>query len=329
MAVRDLGDRPGRNQGRERLVDYAFGLGWAITRHAPEPVAERLLEGAADRVTRQHGDGVRQLERNLRRAAPGLTESQRRVLVQRAMRSYFRYWHEAFRLPSWSDRRIVDTVVTTNEQPFRERFDRGGGGIIALPHMANWDLAGAWACLTGMPVTTVAERLRPESLYDRFVSYREQLGMEVIALTGTDNPVGALRAALARGRLVCLLADRNMSGSGVEVTLLDESARLPGGPAALARMTGAPLVALSLSFHGPLLRLDFSDPIAVVSGSGGVAAMTQQVADWFSVGIRRDPTDWHMLQRVFSADVSVHRGGGSIARAGGDNDGAGSRWADR
>ncbi|MFY9916612.1 MAG: phosphatidylinositol mannoside acyltransferase, partial [Nocardioidaceae bacterium] len=175
--------------------------------------------------------------------------------------------------------------------------------IVALPHMANWDLAGAWACLTGMPVTTVAERLRPESLYDRFVSYRESLGMEVVALTGAVHPVQAMRAALQRGRLVCLLADRDLSGSGVEVDLLGEAARLPGGPAVLARMTGAPLVAATLSYAGPLLRINFSDPVPVVRGKDGVRAMTQTVADAFSTGIRRTPQDWHMLQRVFVADL--------------------------
>lgn len=210
---------PVRHDHSGRLVDHAFGIGWAITRHAPEPVAERLLEAAADRVTRQRGEGVLRLEANLHRAAPGLTGAEHRDLVQQAMRSYFRYWHEAFLLPSWSDQRIVDTVVTTNEQPLREGFGRGGGAIVALPHMANWDLAGAWACLTGMPVTTVAERLRPEALYQRFVGYREALGMEVIALAGAGNPLGSLRAALQRGRLVCLLADRDLTGSGVDVNL--------------------------------------------------------------------------------------------------------------
>ena len=295
----------GRRSGtaRESLVDYAFRVGWTITRHAPEPVAERLLEGAADRVTRGDGEGVQQLARNLLRAAPDRTPAERDALLQQAMRSYFRYWHEAFRLPSWSDHRIVDTVVTTNEQPLRDGFAQGSGAIVALPHMANWDLAGAWACLTGMPVSTVAERLRPETLYNRFVGYRRQLGMEVIALTGGGNPLGLLRAGLTQGRLVCLLSDRDLTGSGVEVDLLGEPARLPGGPAALARMTGAPLVAASLRYSGPLLRIDFSDPVPVVRGSGGVHTMTQQVADWFSDGIRRNPHDWHMLQRVFTADL--------------------------
>jgi len=270
-------------------------------------VTRRLLDTAADAVVSRRGTGVRTLEHNLERATRDLTEAERQALTHRAMRSYFRYWHEAFRLPAWSERRVIDAVVTTNEPQLRDGFAHGGGAIVALPHMANWDLAGAWACLTGMPVTTVAERLRPESLYDRFVGYREHLGMEVVALTGPVHPLQALREALQRGRLVCLLADRDLTGSGVEVDLLGESARLPGGPAVLARMTGAPLVAATLSFAGPLLRIDFSDAVPVVRGAGGVQTMTQTIADAFSTGIRRTPEDWHMLQRVFVADLDLDR----------------------
>ena len=288
---------------RDRFVDYAFRLGWAVTRQTPEAPAARVLESAADRLWRQRGTGVTQLEANLRRAAPQLDRENLRLLSQRAMRSYFRYWHEAFLLPSWSHQRIVDTVVTTGEEGFRRRYEEGNGGIIALPHMGNWDLAGAWACLTGMPVSTVAERLRPEVLYDRFLSYRTSLGMEVSPLTGGNNPLNDLRAAIRRGRLVCLVADRDLSKSGVEVDLLGEPARMPTGPAALARMTGAPLVALTSEYRGPLLRLHFSDIVEVRPGKDGVRAMTQQLADFYSAAIRRQPEDWHMLQPIFSADI--------------------------
>ena len=288
---------------RERLADQAFGLGWAITRHAPEPAATRLLEGAADRLWKRRGPGVQQLEANLRRAVPEHSEAELRLLSHAAMRSYFRYWHEAFRLPSWSRRRIVDMVVTNNEAPLRDGFGAGRGAIIALPHMGNWDLAGAWACLTGMPVSTVAEVLRPESLFNRFVSYREQLGMEVVPLAKDGNALARLKRSLDAGRLVCLLTDRDLSSSGLEVELLGEPARLPGGPAVLARMTGAPIVALSLTYRGPLLHLDFSDPVAVRPGRAGVVRMTQEIADFFSAGIRGAPADWHMLQRVFTADL--------------------------
>lgn len=290
---------------RDRLVDYAFRLGWAVTRHTPEAAGAQVLESAADRLWQQRGDGIRQLEANLRRAAPDRDEAALRALSQQAMRSYFRYWHEVFLLPSWTHRRIVDSVVTTGEDRFRARFDEGGGGIIALPHMGNWDLAGAWACLTGMPVSTVVERLQPDVLYDRFVGYRTALGMEVHPLTGGDNPLSGLRAAIRRGRLVCLVADRDLSGSGVEVDLLGERARLPAGAAALARITGAPLVALTSEYRGPLLRLHFSDIIEPQSGKDGARAMTQQLADFYSDAIRRRPEDWHMLQPIFSADLEA------------------------
>ena len=297
-----------RANQRERLIDYAFRMAWTVTRHSPEPVATRLLESTADRVWRQRGAGVQQLEANLRRAAPDLTAEELVELSRRGMQSYFRYWHEVFRISSWSRSRIVDSVVTTGEDGLRGGFDQGRGAIIALPHMANWDLAGAWACLTGMPVSTVAERLRPEVLFDRFVSYREALGMEVIALTGQGNPLSALRTSIAEGRLVCLLADRDLTGAGIEVELLGEGAHLPGGPALLSRVTGAPMVALNLSYSGPLMRLDFSPVIEPRPGPDGLRAMTQQVADWFSDGITRHPSDWHMLQPVFSADLDPTKG---------------------
>ncbi len=288
---------------RERLVDQAFGAAWLMTGHLPEDVAQHVLEGVADHIWRRRSGAVTQLEANLRRATPGLDSAELTALSKQAMRSYLRYWHEAFRLPSWSHSRIVNSVVTSGEDGLRAGFAEGNGAIIALPHMGNWDLAGAWACLTGMPVATVAERLKPDSLFDRFVGYREQLGMQVVPLTGDGNSFSALRASIGASRLVCLLADRDLTGAGVEVALLGETARLPGGPAALARMTGAPLVALTLSFHGPLLRLDFSEPITVRPGRDGLVTMTQEIADWFSRGIAATPVDWHMLQPVFSVDA--------------------------
>jgi KDO2-lipid IV(A) lauroyltransferase len=292
---------------RDRLVDGAFALAWSATRRAPERAAARAFDAVADQVWRGRGRGVVQLEANLRRAAPDAGVDALRELSRRAVRSYFRYWHEAFRLPAMPRARVVDSVVTSGEPPLRAEFGRGSGAIVALPHMANWDLAGAWACRTGMPVSTVAERLRPESLYDRFVRYREGLGMEVLALTGGHSAVGALgglRRSLGAGRLVCLLADRDLGGSGVEVRLLGEPARVAAGPATLARITGAPLFAAALTYRGPLMHIGFSPPITPRPGRDGLIAMAQEMADWFSAGIRRAPQDWHMMQPVFVSDLA-------------------------
>jgi KDO2-lipid IV(A) lauroyltransferase len=257
----------------------------------------------ADIAWRQRGRGVRQLEANLARACPSADSEQLRRLSKRAMRSYLRYWCEAFRLPVWSHSELVGRIETAGEGPLRAAYARGNGVLIALPHMANWDHAGAWACLTGMPLVTVAERLRPEPLFDRFVAYRESLGMEVVPLSGDGNAFATLAQRLRAGRLVALVSDRDLTSTGVEVSLLGERARLPAGPAAFvpSDRRNAPCG------HAVLRRSSTADlvprPDPVPAGREGLVAVTQQLADAFSAGIRAHPHDWHMLQRVFTADL--------------------------
>lgn len=294
---------------RGKIVESGLAAGWALTRSLPESVTATLLQAVGHVLWSRDGARVQQLEANLRRAVPDESDAELKQLSRQAMTSYFRYWNEVFQLPAWSNSRIVDSVVTANEAPLRAAMADGSGAIVALPHMANWDHAGAWACLTDMPVTTVAEVVRPESLFHRFVAYREALGMQVVPLTHGASTLTGLRAAVTAGRLVCLVADRDLGRTGVRVRLLGEPATLPPGPAVLSRVTGAPLFVATLSYTGPLLRIEFSDPVPARSGPAGLGEMTQRVADIFSAGIRRAPVDWHMLQPVFTADAAATRGG--------------------
>lgn len=285
-------------------ADAIFGVGWSLTRRLPAGVAQAGFTAVADGIWRAHGPGVRRLEANLRRARPDLGDPAVHRLSRAGMRSYLRYWFEVFRLPAWTEERIVSTVVVENERTLRGAHAAGDGVVVALPHMANWDHAGAWACLTGMPLVTVVERLRPERLYDRFAEYRTGLGMEVLPLTGGRQPLHTLVRRARAGGLICLVADRDLSATGVRVDLLDAPASLPAGPALIARRTGAVLLPVTLWYDGPRLRLRIHDPVSPVPGRHGLRAMTQQVADAFSVGIREHPEDWHMLQRVFLDDLS-------------------------
>ncbi|MGH3354356.1 MAG: phosphatidylinositol mannoside acyltransferase [Nocardioidaceae bacterium] len=287
-----------------RLVDAAYGLGWAVTRHLPEPVAHAAFARMADQIWRRQGSGVRRLQANLRRACPEATDAEIDELSRQGVRSYLRYWCEAFRLPVWSRDLVLERMVVHHEHRLRDAYAEGRGVVIPLPHLANWDMAGAWACMTGMPLTTVAERLQPERLFRRFVAYRESLGMEVLPLTGgAEPPLRTLFARARAGRLICLVADRDLSASGVEVQLLGAPARLPGGPAAIARTTGAPLLPATLAYDGPRMHLTVHERVAPVTGSEGLREMTQGVADAFSEAIRAHPQDWHMLQRVFTDDL--------------------------
>jgi KDO2-lipid IV(A) lauroyltransferase len=282
---------------RQRVVDLAFALAWTLVRRLPERTVTWLFRLAADRTVRRNGRGVRRLRGNLAVVRPEATDAELDALVQAGMRSYLRYWQETFRLPEWSDEEIVNSVRTVNEKLLRDAHAAGRGVICALPHLANYDHAGAWAGLTGMPVSTVAERLRPESLFDRFIAYRKKLGMEVLPLTGGDDDVTAVLAdRLRAGGFVCLVADRDLSERGIPVTFFGRPSRMPVGPAALSLKTGAPLIPATLHYDGPDLVITFHDAI---EPDGGVVAMTQRCADAFAVGIAAHPQDWHMLQRIF------------------------------
>ena len=291
----------------EQAVASGFVGGWRLVRALPEERALRLFERLADRLYARDGRAVRQLRENLRRVAPHRDPAEAEELVRLGVRSYLRYWAESFRLPAWPVDDLVARTRTVHEERLRTPYDEGRGVVVALPHQGNWDWAGAWACATGMPLMTVAERLRPERLYDEFVAFRAGLGMRILPLSGDRPPLPRLAEYLRQGGFVCLLADRDLSRNAVDVTLCGAPARMPTGPALLARETGAALVPATLRYVGRGLEIHFHPEVEVGPGAGGVAAATQQVADAFTAGITAAPEDWHMMQRVFSDDPGVPR----------------------
>lgn len=239
----------------DRLSDALYGAGWSTVKKLPEPAAARLGRAVADLAWKKRGKGVLRPEANYARVVPGASPARLAELSRKGMRSYLRYWMESFRLPAWSPERIRTGFDPKDIHHLTEGLDAGKGVILALPHLANWDLAGAWVTTElRTPFTTVAERLKPETLYDRFVAYREGLGMEVLPHSG-GSAFGTLARRLRDGGLVCLVADRDLSASGVEVDFFGEKARMPAGPALLAQHTGALLLPVTLWYDdSPVMR---------------------------------------------------------------------------
>ena len=293
-----------------RVEDVAtraiYGTGWFLAQRLPESAALGLARRTADRSVRRHGPRVQGLEENLRRVVgPDVSEADLQLLVRDAMRSYLRYWCEVFRLPAWSPELVRERCQVEGFEHILEAHAQGRGVVIALPHCANWDLAGAWIAGQGLPFATVAELLRPESLFRRFVEHRESLGMQVLPLDDGAAVFGALLRHVRAGGVVCLPADRDLSESGVEVKFFGETARMPGGPAALAVSTGAALFAIELWYDGPCMRISVPPPLeAPLDGDrrARVATLTQQIADAFEDGIARHPADWHVTQPVWVGD---------------------------
>ncbi|MER7567237.1 phosphatidylinositol mannoside acyltransferase [Streptomyces sp. NPDC048523] len=292
---------------QDRLTDSLYGLGWGVVKKLPEPVAVRLGRSIADLAWKRRGKGVLRLESNYARVLPDASPQRLAELSRAGMRSYLRYWMESFRLPAWSKDRIKSGFDPKGLHHLTDGLAAGKGVVLALPHMANWDLAGAWVTTKlETPFTTVAERLKPETLYDRFVAYREGLGMEVLPHSG-GTAFGTLARRLRDGGLVCLVAERDLSSSGVEVRFFGEATRIPAGPALLAQQTGALLLPVTLWYDdSPVMQGRVHPPVEVPetgTRAEKTSVMAQALADAFATGIADHPEDWHMLQRLWLKDL--------------------------
>lgn len=308
-----------------RLLDpgRATTLAFRFFGAAPEPLSRAIMRVAADCAWLLRGSGVRRLEANLRRARPVATHRELRRLSLAGMRNYLRYYAEAFALPRMTPEQIDARVRPVGDAAVLDECVRGRPVVLALGHQGNWDLAGAWATVHLAPVTTVAERLEPAEVFESFVSMREAIGLRIIPLDRGKDVFRELLRALKAGRaLVPLLADRDLTAKGVEVTLLGHRARVAAGPAALAVSTGATLFPTTLRherLHGARRRaagspwglvVTFGPPVQVpddVPRSEAVAALTQRWVDALGADIAEHPTHWHMLQRVFVDDLDPDR----------------------
>ena len=285
---------------KDNLSAYAYFAGWRIVRWLPERTAYRLAYAAADFLTKRKGKNVSRLRSNLQRTKPNMTELDLDLLLIDAMRSYMRYWCDTFRFPDWSPERVRETVSVTNEHLLLDAISAKTGVIVTLPHAGNWDHAGAYFCGKGINLVTVVEHLKPEKLFLKFLSYRQAMGMEVLPLDG--RVLGTLEQRLRQGALVALIADRDLSRSGIAVTFFGAPSRMPPGPAILALKTDAPLITAFVSYTETGIHIDFNQVPLPAFGSDEekISHIVQDMAQQFEVGITAHPEDWHMLQRIWT-----------------------------
>lgn len=302
----------------DRVVVAGYELGWRMVRRLPARAAYGLFDQIADVACRRGGKSVARLRSNYARVRPELDDEALDQLVRRGMRSYLRYWCEAFRLPDLTTADLAAAVRPIGTEPVMAHLESGQSVLMFLGHLGNWDLAGAWGTKALAPVTTVAERLEPEELFERFLAFRESLGMRILPLTGGNDVFRELRSALLEGAFVPLLADRDLTDGGVVVDFCGHGAKMAVGPAALAVTTGAALHPVSIYYERPpgarhtatngwQIVVTWHERVTVPeSGTTRekVQVMTQQCADVLSVAVREHTEDWHMMQRVFVEDLS-------------------------
>lgn len=285
-------------------VVLAYKAGAGVARVVPAPIADALARLGGLAAARVAGERRAQVERNLRRLDPSLSDSERARQVDRTFASYARYWAESFRLPSLSPAQVDARFSMDGYGHIVDAREDGRGAIIALPHLGGWEWAAFWlTAVEHVPVTAVVEALEPQELFEWFADYRRDLGMTVVAL-GPDAAQACVRA-LRRREVLCLLSDRDIGGGGVEVELFGERTTLPAGPATLALRTGAPILPTAIYFDGAGHRAVVEAPLDTTRQGNlraDVARITQDLAVRLEGLIARAPEQWHLMSPNWPSD---------------------------
>lgn len=275
-------------------------------RWLPRPLASPLLRVGGGVAALLAGDRRVIAERNLRRATGReLTPSELRAGAAATFARYGRYYLDSFRLPSLSAREIDRGFTHTGYEHITNPLDEGVSPILVLPHLGGWEWAAFWLTkVQGHSVTAVVEALEPPEVFDWFKSFRESLGMHVVAAGPEAGP--KILEALSNGHIVCLLTDRAVGDvSSVRVNFFGEETELPAGPATLALRTGSPLVPVAVYFDGNKHHAEVRPAVAAVregSFRADVQRVTQLVAYELERFIRAAPDQWHVLQPGWPSD---------------------------
>ena len=268
---------------------YAYLIGWRIIRFLPEKIAYQLFYLIGDYVFKRNGKSIHRLRSNLQRVS-GLDGQQLENLTSEAMRSYMRYWCDTFRMPDWTPLKIAKGVELVNAEVFTKPLDEGRGVVVALPHSGNWDHAAAYFLGRGYKAATVAERLKPERVFQAFLKYRQDLGLEVLSTDMRTMPTLIQRAK--EGFIIALVADRDLSTRGVEVDFFGATAKMPAGPVVIAEKAGVDLVGAFITYTPISIKIIFEK----------LEYNVQSQANFFERELKKNSVDWHMLQRIWVND---------------------------
>ena len=265
-----------------------------------------LFKATAKVVWRLESKPIKQLELNLARVLDcEVTDPRIRPLSLETMQSYMRYYCETFMLPRWTDEQLLGKVRTEGSEKVMDAL-KTGGVVLALPHLANWDWAGAWAARSFGSLCTVAERLRPEGVFQKFLKARTERGITLMPLSGDGGTYEYLRDHVNQGRVVALLGDRDVAKSGMSNEFFGHRTSLPIGAALLAIDTGRPLFTCAPWYDGDNLVISFDSEVVFdripVEGRDRdrlAQEVTKLIVDNFENHISAHPENWHQLQPVW------------------------------
>ncbi len=294
---------------RETLGYWGYCSAEWLAMSLPERAGRRVFE-TLGRVAYRRLAGVRATVAANQARVLGAEPTDARVAhaTREAFELYARFWFDAFRIRTMPVPEFNERVVMIGAENIDRALEAGKGCVCALPHMGNWDAAGHWFGANGYRIAAVAEELRPPRLYDLFLRHREELGMRIVGLTKEGHVGQQLKQLLSENWMVALVADRDLTGRGIEVEMFGATRRVPAGPALLSLSSGAPLVVCPVYTRDDGWEVRIEEPLEIERTGvmrEDVAALSRLMAERFERAIAAKPTDWHMFQPAWEEAAST------------------------
>jgi KDO2-lipid IV(A) lauroyltransferase len=284
-----------------RIAAALFGL-------LPEPIVRRLGEIGGGLAYRRDTDRRSLLARHMRRVlGPDATSTEVASAVEGMYRSYGRYWSETFWFRPRRKAAISRRVERVNFDPIFEAKRLGRGIVFAVPHMGNWEIAGIIANEIGVPIVAVAEDLPNEHITQWFIDVRAAFDIDIVLTTDPRRRSKLVRTLKEKGTLA-LLADRDVTGRGIDVEFFGERTTIPAGPVALADVTDSALIPVAVYFQeGAGHRIVVHDTVELSNDGNRAERLSrgaQTLAHVLEGMIREAPSQWHLFQPNWPSDAA-------------------------
>jgi KDO2-lipid IV(A) lauroyltransferase len=161
-------------------------------------------------------------------------------LVRAAFRHGARYYLEVARAGAYDLDDALSRLDVDDEAGVRAAL--GGSPVIVVGmHFGAIELPVVLlANLVGHAVTAPMEAVADPALQGWFVASRGRIGVDIVPLADARR---TLLRSLRSGKSIGLVADRDLTGTGIDVPLFGHPAPIAIGPALLAMETGAPIYA--------------------------------------------------------------------------------------
>lgn len=282
---------------RRRLMYLGFqGLRFLIAR-LPLPVARAMGRGLGALAYLVVGKERRRTQSHLAASLPGLPAAERRRIAWETFKGIGQTAAEWLSPACWDLQRLDKMIDCEGLEHLRQAHAGGNGGVVVTPHLGNWELIAPYVRLKGCAPTVLARRLRYPEYESFLINLRGACGVSTLARGALKDVAQALRA----NQLVGMLPDQDVQGfDGIFVDFFGRPAHTLIGPAALALMTGAPLIPVFMIRQGARYRLVITPPIKATPGVDrhrAIAEMTEAWSRIFEGMIRQYPEQWVWMHR--------------------------------